>query len=70
MMVLKLMLVDSILPKTDLKLLHFGYVRPEDVETRYLRYTSLKNHGHNDKHIKSIKKLPNTKLWEGKTVDV
>lgn len=50
---------------TPLKLLHFGYLDPVDMHARYQRYSSLKNHGHNDKHIESIIKTPNLKKWDG-----
>lgn len=49
----------------DLALLHFGYSLPEERRARYDRYTSLKNHGHNPKHIKSIIGRPTLEPWLG-----
>ena len=42
------------LQTSNLTVLHFGYTNDEDKKARYDRYTSLPDHGHNDKHIKSI----------------
>lgn len=53
-----------------LKLLHFGYLHPADLQARYDRYSNLKNHGHNDKHIQSIVKTPNLKKWHGAICNV
>lgn len=35
-------------------ILHFGFMTEEDRVKKYNRYKSLKNHGHNEKHIDSI----------------
>jgi len=56
-----------------LMILHFGYTTPEDRQTKYERYTGMKNHGHNEKHIRSIIGTPTlieagtlVKFWRGK----
>lgn len=49
----------------DLTVLHFGYTNQEDRQTRYDRYTSLVDHGHNDQHIKSIIVNPTLKKYSG-----
>lgn len=46
-------------------LLHVGYVEPDDRQEKYDRYSSLKDNGHNDKHIKSILAVPDLKPWSG-----
>lgn len=42
-----------------LSFLHLGYAKMEDKIAKYERYTSLYDHGHNDKHIQSIIRKPN-----------
>lgn len=49
----------------DLALLHFGYSLPEERRARYDRYMGLPDHGHNNKHIKSIIANPHLEPWEG-----
>lgn len=44
---------------------HVGYLDPEDREIRYKRYKSLKDHGHNKKHIDSIVTSPTLKEYLG-----
>lgn len=56
--------------KTPLKLMHLGYLNPRDLQVKYDRYSSLKNHGHNEKHIESIIKSGNFKKWDGKILGV
>lgn len=54
-------------------LLHFGYSTEQSRELHYQRYVSLKDHGHNPKHIKSILEQPRLveyvgpapKIWRG-----
>lgn len=46
-------------------ILHFGYSQLKDREAKFLRYTSLKNHGHNEKHIRSIVQTPELMKWKG-----
>jgi hypothetical protein len=48
-----------------LRLFHVGYVEEEDRLDKYNRYSSLLNHGHDDKHIKSILRQPVLKEWSG-----
>jgi hypothetical protein len=45
--------------------LHFGYARNVDKKIKYDRYTSLYQHGHDDKHIQSILKDPTLVRWDG-----
>lgn len=53
--------------------LHFGYSLEKDRMERYERYTSMRNHGHNPKHINSILEKPTLierhgpapKIWLG-----
>lgn len=49
-----------------LTMLHLGYAKNEDKQAKYDRYSSLQEHGHNNKHIESIIEKPTLKLWEGK----
>lgn len=35
-------------------ILHYGYVRPEDRDAKYQRYTSVLRNGHSSAHVKSI----------------
>jgi glycosyltransferase involved in cell wall biosynthesis len=49
----------------NLFVLHFGYTNSDDRQTRYDRYISLPDHGHNDQHIKSIIKNPVLKKYSG-----
>lgn len=49
-----------------LHVLHLGYAKDEDKKAKYDRYSSLQEHGHNNKHIESIIEKPTLKLWEGK----
>lgn len=49
-----------------LTMLHLGYAKDEDKKNKYERYSSLAEHGHNNKHIQSIIEKPTLKLWEGK----
>lgn len=45
--------------RTDrLTFIHLGYARDEDKQSKYERYSSLFDHGHNDSHIQSIIKKP------------
>ena len=53
-----------------LNMLHLGYAKDLDKQTKYERYTSLYDHGHNDKHIQSIIQKPTLKVWEGKVPDL
>jgi glycosyltransferase involved in cell wall biosynthesis len=53
-----------------LTVLHLGYARDEDKQAKYNRYSSLAQHGHNDKHIESIIKIPTLKKWEGSKPEV
>jgi hypothetical protein len=48
-----------------ISVLHFGYARREDVETKYRRYSGLYQHGHSDRHIQSIPQPPTLKPWDG-----
>lgn len=49
----------------ELVLLHFGYARDQDKQDKYQRYSSLKQHGHNNAHIESILKKPILEAWNG-----
>jgi len=51
---------------TGLGILHFGYATQEDRQAKYERYTSMKNHGHNEKHIQSIMQNPTLDSLGGK----
>lgn len=53
-----------------LSVLHLGYAKPEDVKTKYKRYSSLLTHGHSDGHINSIPKHPTLALWKGNVPDL
>lgn len=53
------------LNQNDLKVLHLGYARDEDKKSKYERYSSLPEHGHNNSHIESIIATPILKKWEG-----
>ena len=53
------------LQTSNLTVIHFGYTNEEDKQERYDRYTSLVDHGHNDKHIKSIIVSPQLKKYSG-----
>ena len=46
-------------PMLDVKILHFGYLRDEDKEAKYRRYTEAHGFGHNPKHIESIPHMTN-----------
>jgi hypothetical protein len=50
---------------SDCRILHFGYLSPEDRNEKYNRYTSLPNHGHNPKHIESILRPPTLMRYYG-----
>lgn len=49
----------------NIHLLHAGYAHPDDVATKYERYSSLANNGHADSHIQSIPANPVLKQWKG-----
>jgi glycosyltransferase involved in cell wall biosynthesis len=51
--------------QNNLKVLHLGYAKDEDKKSKYERYSSLEQHGHNNSHIESIIKTPILKKWEG-----
>lgn len=46
-------------------LLHFGYAIPEQVKKKAEFYSSLKDHGHSNDHIKSISAKPTLRDWDG-----
>jgi len=48
-----------------LALLHMGYAVERDRETKFERYTSLENHGHNVRHINSIVEEPDLIPYKG-----
>lgn len=48
-----------------LTVLHLGYARDEDKQSKYERYSSLDQHGHNNSHIESIVTKPKLELWTG-----
>lgn len=48
-----------------LSLLHLGYAHPADRQAKFIRYTSLANHGHNDAHVRSIVTPPTLAPWPG-----
>jgi len=50
--------------KSKVDILHFGYFSPEDVSSKYTRYSSI-NHNHNSKHIQSIIAKPILEAWGG-----
>lgn len=58
------------LNQNDLKVLHLGYARDEDKKSKYERYSSLEEHGHNNSHIESIIEKPVLKLWEGQIPEI
>lgn len=60
--------VKAITIGSPLKLAHVGYLNPADLQSKYARYSGLKNHGHNDKHIESIIKTPKLQKWNGVTL--
>lgn len=60
----------KILSQNEIKVLHLGYARDEDKKSKYERYSSLQEHGHNDKHINSIIHNPTLKKWEGVVPEV
>jgi glycosyltransferase involved in cell wall biosynthesis len=45
-------------------LLHYGYATGEDQVIKHERYSSLIDHGHNDRHIQSIVQEPQLKRFE------
>lgn len=51
--------------RANLQLIHVGYVDPKDRQAKYDRYTSLPNHGHNNKHILSIIEDPELRPYDG-----
>jgi hypothetical protein len=53
-----------------LSLVHLGYLRPEDVQEKYERYSSLPDHGHNEQHVASIIKKPSLVLWDGPAIQL
>jgi glycosyltransferase involved in cell wall biosynthesis len=53
-----------------ISVLHLGYAKDEDKTSKYERYSSLENHGHNNDHVNSIVKRPTLKRWTGKTPDL
>lgn len=53
-----------------LNVLHLGYAKEEDQQIKYNRYSSLMDHGHNDKHIQSILTPSTLKKWEGSVPDL
>lgn len=48
-----------------LSLLHYGYIEYEDRLSKYQRYISKKENGHNSQHIASIITEPTLKVWDG-----
>jgi len=48
-----------------LNVLHLGYAKDCDKESKYKRYSSLSEHGHNNSHIESILKTPTLVEWNG-----
>lgn len=52
-------------PGTGLHLMHLGYALPEDRVIKYVRYTSLANHGHAGSHVESIVQSPVLSEWAG-----
>lgn len=60
-----------IVDSESLDLLHYGYAFQADRDERYRRYTSLKNHGHSDEFINSIRRRKmKVQAWDGKYVPV
>lgn len=53
-----------------LHFLHLGYAKDEDKRSKYERYSSLADHGHQNDHIQSILKTPKLEKWEGMIPDV
>ena len=50
---------------SELFMLHYGYADPVDVQSKYTRYSSLAQHGHDNSHIESIIKTPELVKWDG-----
>jgi hypothetical protein len=51
--------------QTDLHLLHWGYLKPEDRERKHRLYSErLGGHGHNNTHVDSIIKPPTLRRYE------
>lgn len=48
-----------------LTMLHFGYANPEGHQEKYERYSELLDHGHNNKHVRSIIQPPTLEPWDG-----
>jgi hypothetical protein len=51
------------------QMLHFGYAIEEDRIAKHTRYTSLRDHGHNESHIQSIVSRPSLTDWTGPIPD-
>lgn len=48
--------VDNVVTTSDIDILHYGYAKPEDRQTKYQRYHGRR--GHNPNHISSILQTP------------
>lgn len=48
----------------NLRILHVGYLHPDDREAKYLRYSNDKNHG--SAHVRSIRSTPKLKKYKPK----
>lgn len=48
-----------------LTMLHYGYADKADQVAKHARYTSLFDHGHNDRHVQSIISPPTLQRWTG-----
>lgn len=51
-------------------MLHYGYAKASDQESKYKRYSSLAQHGHNDSHIESIIAVPQLARWDGQIPEI
>lgn len=49
----------------EIEIVHAGYLDPIDRQEKYDRYSNLLNHGHSNKHIKSILTTPTLVEYEG-----
>lgn len=54
---------------TGLTILHYGYANPDDLADKYRRYSTMK-HGHNNRHIDSIKGRAKLQDWIGPEPEV
>lgn len=55
----------KVFQQSAVRMLHVGYVDPDDRKEKFDRYSNLKSHGHNDKHIKSILDDPRLVRYSG-----